>query len=374
MGQTRWTARERDRLARRRGPALHRGEIALVAVSLVSVLALAVGFWGRMRAFEATEAGASRLDLRLPADAATLERVLVPAFEHAADRRFAAREWAAAMANASEPLPNVGALARLRVPAAAIARTPRLETFAQRLAEARAAAGARPVESIPLLTPADLATLKPLVAVRTSESHARAVFWSAVAVIVPFHLISLVWRWRGSRGDRVLLALAHLLVTMGFLVVLSRPDPLRDTLLVVRYAEGVATGLAVCLAASLVSVRAASFLQLSYLPLAGAVVLCLALIVFGSGPGTSGARINLGPVQPGRGHPAAASASSWPGISRADGSWCGRCVGRRCGDARCQRGSICHARISCCRCSLASASPSSCSSCNATWAPRCSSP
>lgn len=302
MGLTYWSVRDRARFSRGRQAFLSRGEAILAVVSLVSALAVAVAYSGRLRAFDAAEAergGAAPVNLNAQADVETLERALAPVFERPADRRFAAREWAAAMATAP-PLVNVGALMQLTVPAAAIDRAPRLETFARRLADARSAArDGIPVETVPLFTSADFAVLKPLVAVRGREDHARTVFWSAVAIVVPFHIVSLVWRFRSFQGDRVMLAAAHLLTAIGFLVMLSRPDPLRDTVLVARFAEGVVVALGACLAASFVSLRAASFLQLSYLPLAAAVILCVTLILFGAGPGTSGARINLGPVQPG---------------------------------------------------------------------------
>lgn len=296
MGLTRWSAADRARLGRGRRLAISQGEALLVAVSLVSAIAIAVASWGRLAAFDVTEAqrgGPTPANVSSPADAQALERVLAAVFDRPADRRFAAREWAASMVDSPAPA-NVGALSRLTVTRPAIERTPRLEVFARRLADAGSEAS-----GVPLFTAADVAALKPLIVVRTRDAHARAVFWSAVAVILPFHLVSLVWRFRRPSADRVLLAAAHLLTTFGFLVMLSRPDPLRDTLLVARFGEGVVVALAACLAGSLVSLRAASFLQLSYLPLAAAVVLCLALILFGSGPGTSGARINLGPVQPG---------------------------------------------------------------------------
>src|SRR4030095_14242374 len=101
------------------------------------------------------------------------------------------------------------------------------------------------------------------------------------------------WRWRGISGDRLLLAAAHLLATLGFVVMLSRPDPLRDSLLVVRYAQSVLVGLGACFAFSLVNVRRAAFLRLSYVSLACAVLLSAVVMVFGSGPGTSGAKVNL---------------------------------------------------------------------------------
>src|SRR5207253_6187549 len=80
--------------------------------------------------------------------------------------------------------------------------------------------------------------------------------------------------------------------------LLSRADPLRDSLTFVRFAEGAVIGLMVMTAVSLVDFGAAGFVKLSYLPLIVALSLSALLILFGSGPGTSSAKVNLGPVQP----------------------------------------------------------------------------
>ena len=80
--------------------------------------------------------------------------------------------------------------------------------------------------------------------------------------------------------------------------MLSRPDPLRDIPLFVRYSEGVLLGLGLMAALSTVDFGKAAFRELSYLPLLAAIGLCALLILFGSGPGRSGAKVNLGPVQP----------------------------------------------------------------------------
>jgi len=116
--------------------------------------------------------------------------------------------------------------------------------------------------------------------------------------VLAFHLVSLAWQLRGIRGDRLLLAIAHLLTAIGFAVLLSRPDPLRDSLLFVRFAEGIATGLLVMTAVSLIDFGGAAFVELSYLPLVAALSLSIVLILFGSGPGSSHAKVNLGPLQP----------------------------------------------------------------------------
>jgi cell division protein FtsW (lipid II flippase) len=49
---------------------------------------------------------------------------------------------------------------------------------------------------------------------------------------------------------------------------------------------------------SLVDFRTVAFLELSYIPLLAALGLCLLVIVFGYGPGSSNAKVNLGPLQP----------------------------------------------------------------------------
>ena len=50
--------------------------------------------------------------------------------------------------------------------------------------------------------------------------------------------------------------------------------------------------------ASLIDFRRAAFVELSYIPLIGAFLVSGLLILFGDGPGTSDAKVNLGPVQP----------------------------------------------------------------------------
>jgi len=60
-----------------------------------------------------------------------------------------------------------------------------------------------------LLSSAEIVTLKPLVAVRTRAEFRSAALWCALAMLVAFHLVSLVWRWRGVEGDGFLLAKAR---------------------------------------------------------------------------------------------------------------------------------------------------------------------
>src|SRR6185369_11370544 len=121
--------------------------------------------------------------------------------------------------------------------------------------------------------------------------------WGALFV-VGFYAVLLLWRLTGRDGDVLLLSAAHLLTALGLAALVSRGDPLRDSLLFVRYVQGVLMGLACLGAFSLLDLRTSAWLRLRYLPFVAAFLLSLALIVFGNGPGSSGAKVNLGPVQP----------------------------------------------------------------------------
>src|SRR4029078_456840 len=133
---------------------------------------------------------------------------------------------------------------------------------------------------------------KPALVVRSSETFFRlARFWS-VLYLGSFWVIVLLWRVRGIRGDILLLSAAHLLTAIGFAALLSRPDPLRDSVLFVRYAQTVIAGLGLFALVSFINFRRAAFLSLSYVPLLAAFLLSFMLILFGQGPGNSGAKVN----------------------------------------------------------------------------------
>ena len=303
MGVTYARGRE-VRQRRIRSAAATRGEWLLALTSAVVVLAIGLAYAGRTSADAwGKDAKPAPINLMTFDRADALEAPLATVFDLPADRRFAARMLAGYLRPDQRPRPiaNVGALARIEVAAAQIDRDRNVVVFRERLETLRreaAAARREPPAAMALFTAADVTALKPALAVRTSRDFAATVMWCVAALIVPFHIVSIVWRWRGVGGDRILLALAQLLVGIGAAVILSRPDPLRDTLLLARYTEGVVIGVMLFGAVSLIDIERAAFRELSYVPLIAALLLSVTLIVFGSGPGTSNAKVNLGPVQP----------------------------------------------------------------------------
>ena len=177
---------------------------------------------------------------------------------------------------------------RIRVTARDVRNTPKLDTFRKRLEDR---------EEIPLLTGADLARLKPTLTVREAGDFARA-FRTWVAVFFAgFYLLHLAWRVRGFGGDTGILPALHLLTGIGLILMVSLRDPLRDTMSLVPFAQGVAVGCAVMLALSFVDFgkKLAGY---SFVPLVASLLLSAALIVLGSGPGLSDAKVNLWGMQP----------------------------------------------------------------------------
>jgi len=226
------------------------------------MLVIGLSYAGRLRTVDSSRS--SVVDLNTVSASSELEPLFEHLYANPAERRTAAQslfDYILSKRHAGESLPNVGAIR-------------------------------------PLLTATDLATVKPSMVVRTPEAFAQLTrFWGAL-YFLSFWAVVLFWRLRGLRGDCLLLAAAHLLTAIGFAALLSRPDPLRDTVLFVRYVQAVIVGLSLFGLASFVDFRKAAFLTLSYVPLLGALLLSVVLILFGDGPGNSSAKVNLGPVQP----------------------------------------------------------------------------
>ena len=184
--------------------------------------------------------------------------------------------------------------------ASAIDHDAELVVYRERLRAARERAGqsgAAP-RAVPLVTSSELAALKPALVVRAPGAVSRALLLWGILYLAAFQAVSLLWRLRGVKGDRLLLAAAHVLTAVGLAVMIARADPLRDTMLFVRYTQTVIVGAVAMTFVSLVNFRTVAFRDFSFVPLLGALLLSVVLILFGSGPSGSNAKVNLGPIQP----------------------------------------------------------------------------
>jgi cell division protein FtsW (lipid II flippase) len=307
MAVTYTTAAARDE-ARARPTALSGVEpieLALAAASLFALFLVFTAYAGVGSAARNGEAGtAAPLNINTVADAGSLEPVLARVFPAPADRRLATRELFAFLAQAEggrRIVQDVRTLGRARITASTIDAAPGASALRARLEEerARAQAAGRPApESIPVLSAADLAEIKPFLTVRTRSEVRGTLFLWTILYVVAFQAVSLMWRVRRMKADRLLLLGAHVLTALGLAAMVSRVDPVRDAMFFPRYTQGVIAGLLVAAAVSLVNLRTAFVRNLSYVPLAAAFALSLVLLIFGGGPGGSHAKVNLGPVQP----------------------------------------------------------------------------
>jgi cell division protein FtsI/penicillin-binding protein 2/cell division protein FtsW (lipid II flippase) len=181
------------------------------------------------------------------------------------DTRIAAADKMFAFLQSARPLKNVGTLSRLRQ------------------------------NRKPLLP---VSKLKPLLVVRTpAEFRREFIAWSALYV-GGFYLVWIAWRARRFTGDTAILPGLHLLSGVGLILMLSLRDPLRDTLEFRKFALGSFLG---CLLLLLPLFRAFDYRRLAdwiYTPLMAAFVLFALLLRFGTGPGASDNKVNLGPFQP----------------------------------------------------------------------------
>jgi len=183
-------------------------------------------------------------------------------FPDEGDKTAAAKKIFDLMADREGPLPNTGVLARAK-----------------------------------LFTPAQFALIKPLISVRTLEEFKQDfLIWTGV-ILAAFLLTHIVWSVRRFSGAWVFLPLLLIVTGIGLALMVALRDPLRDTLIFIPYAQGVAGGCLVMLLATFVDWEY-STVNFSFVPLLGAVALSTALIFFGKGPGGSDARVNLGPFQP----------------------------------------------------------------------------
>jgi cell division protein FtsW (lipid II flippase) len=148
-----------------------------------------------------------------------------------------------------------------------------------------------------LVTGDQFRDLKPLFVVRGPEQfRGKFRLWVA-AFFAAFLLVHVWWSLRRFGGDQTLLPAVLLLSGIGLILMISLRDPLRDNLLFVDFAQGAAGG---CLLLGALSVLDYEKLlgKLSFVPLLASFGLSALLILFGHGPGTSDAKVNLFGFQP----------------------------------------------------------------------------
>lgn len=250
--------------------------------TLVLIFGLVLVYWAKTQPFAEIERGLAAHRLLNLNTLESREQLLpfLGIFTEPADRRFVARR----IYDASGSLPNVGAIARLRVGAAEIQRARGLKSFRQR------GAGT-------LLTSEQFRQLKPLFVVRNPARFRRDFLLWSVIFLAAFWAVHLWWRAARFQGDGALLPAILLIAGAGLILMVSLRDPVRDNLLFFGFAQGAAGG---CVLLALLSALDYQrlFGKLSFVPLLGSFVLSALLIVFGYGPGSSDAKVNLFGFQP----------------------------------------------------------------------------
>jgi cell division protein FtsI/penicillin-binding protein 2/cell division protein FtsW (lipid II flippase) len=148
-----------------------------------------------------------------------------------------------------------------------------------------------------LLTNEQFRQLKPLVVVRRPAQFQRAFFLWCGIFFGAFWLVHIFWSLSGFRGDQFFLPALLALSGIGLVLMVSLRDPVRDNLLFVDFAQGAAAGALLLAALSGFNYERLTG-KLSFVPLLASFALSVLLVLFGSGPGTSDAKVNLFGFQP----------------------------------------------------------------------------
>ncbi len=281
MAVTQSKAAERKASAPRRAFTWRVSELIwMLVASVMLAMGLYLVYQSRQPALAATPAP---LNLNALSAREDLLPVLTPIFPDSSLRTFAAEK----IYYATGSLSNVGALARLRIHADELA--------ARKLKPLRDRLNGR--DSEPLLTAEQFRQLKPLLAVRTPDRFRRTFMLWCALFFGAFFAAHIFLSARGFGGDQSLLPATLLLSGIGLILMVSLRDPLRDNLLFADFAQGAVIGCVLLAALAMLDFRRL-FGQLSFVPLIASFVLSALLIAFGSGPGTSDAKVNLLGFQP----------------------------------------------------------------------------
>jgi len=271
----------------------------LIGASVVVCAGLGFVLWAKTANFSDLSARLQDGEL-LNLNAVTDSQQLLPAldfFQDAAERHLVA-ERIADYIRTHRPLPNVGALAGLRIGKQEIQSDARWHALRDQLQQqlahqqAKGRKGASRVALIPV------AKLKPMLVVRTPREFQMAFAGWIALYLASFYVVHWAWRRQGFRGDPAILPALHLLSGMGLILAVSLRDPLRDTLEFSKFAWGVALGCAILLLPLFRFFDYKRFSKWIYTPLLASFLLFVLLMTLGSGPTGSDAKVNLGPFQP----------------------------------------------------------------------------
>jgi cell division protein FtsW (lipid II flippase) len=258
---------------------------------VAAALLVAGGMWlvyrAKIQDFPAIEQGLQAKQILNLNDLAAQEDllpVLARFYPDQAAREFMARK----IYYISGGLANVGAIARIRVHPEEVARGRGLKSFRDRLANR---------DSMALVAGDQLRLLKPwFVARRPGQFRHSFRLWSCL-FLATFLFVHLLLSIAGSRADQTLLPAVLLLAGIGFILMVSLRDPVRDNLLFADFAQGAVLGCLLLAAAAHLDYEKL-FGKLSFVPLLASFAVSALLIVLGSGPGSSDAKVNLFGFQP----------------------------------------------------------------------------
>ncbi len=294
MVVTRSTAVDRTQPPRHRLDSRGRG-FELVLLVLASVLiAAAISLTSSAKMARLSGPDAEHLNL------STLDRreqllPLLPWVSSPVERQYIAGKMFDHLRTGPGSVSHVGELSQIRIAIRDVLGT---HGLVELQARARQVQAARPgAESILLLSPTDVARLKPLLIVRDRSQFRNQLILASVLFFGAFAAVHIFWSFRRTGGPQYVLPCLLILGGVGLTLMITLRDPLRDTLAFMNFAEGVAAGCVVLALASTVDYRRLLG-KLSYVLLIASFLLSAGLIVFGSGPSGSDAKVNLLGFQP----------------------------------------------------------------------------